>query len=43
MGRAVSARQIRALLEATLDELGWLWCRRLSLLVDELIARQELA
>jgi hypothetical protein len=32
---------IRELIEAALDEIRWTWCRRLSLLLDELIAREE--
>jgi hypothetical protein len=29
------------LLEAVLDSIGWVWCRRTSLLLDELVIRQE--
>jgi hypothetical protein len=37
----MSPRRGRELLEAALDESGWIWCRRSSLLLDELVARQE--
>ncbi len=39
----MKARQVRGLLEAGLDECGWKWCRRLSLLFDELLLREERA
>lgn len=37
----MSARYVRRLLEAALDEIGWPWCRRTSLMLDELLSRQE--
>jgi hypothetical protein len=36
-------RRVRALLEAALDECGWPWCRRASLLLDELLSREDAA
>jgi hypothetical protein len=39
--REVSPRRARALLEAALDEIGWPWCRSISLWLDELVIRQE--
>jgi hypothetical protein len=36
----VTVREIRSLIEVTLDELGWPWCRRL---LDELVRREGLA
>ena len=32
---------IPALLERLLDEIAWPWCRLLSLLIDETVAREE--
>jgi hypothetical protein len=40
-GARLSPRQVRALLEAALDEVSWIWCRRISLLLDALIMRGE--
>ena len=37
----MTPRRVRALLEGLLDELGWVWCRRTSLVVDELLQREE--
>jgi hypothetical protein len=37
----VSARQVRALLERGLDELSWIWCWRISLLIDAVLAREQ--
>jgi hypothetical protein len=37
----VSPARVRALVEAALDESGWPWSRRLSLLLDELVIREE--
>jgi hypothetical protein len=37
----MTARRARALLEAALDSTGWPFCRRCSLLIDELVQRQE--
>ena len=39
----MSPRRVRALLEHVLDELSWIRCRRTSLLLDELIRREESA
>jgi hypothetical protein len=44
----VNAHRVRALLEAALDEVAgpcrrWAWCRRLSLLLDEAVAREDAA
>jgi len=39
----MSPRQVRALLEAALDEVGWRWCRRASLLLDETLISEERA
>ena len=32
---------VRGLLEAVLAEAGWPWCRAVSLLLDELVVREE--
>jgi hypothetical protein len=37
----MTAREIRALIEQFLDEAGWVFSRRVSLLLDELIIREE--
>jgi hypothetical protein len=37
----VNPRPVRELVEAVLDEIAWIWCRRTSLMLDELIARAE--
>jgi hypothetical protein len=37
----VTPREVRALLEAALDEAGWTWCRETSLLLDALLVREE--
>jgi hypothetical protein len=37
----VSAAEARRLLELDLGALGWPWCRRVSLLLDELLLREE--
>jgi hypothetical protein len=37
----VTPRHVRALIESLLDESGWAWRRRLSLLLDELVLREE--
>ena len=37
----MSPRQARALVESALAEAEWPWCRSLSLLLDELVAREE--
>jgi hypothetical protein len=37
----VNPRPVRELVEAVLDEIAWTWCRRISLMLDELIAREE--
>jgi len=34
-------RHVRTLLERLLDEIAWPWCRLLSLLIDETVAREE--
>jgi hypothetical protein len=34
-------RHVHALLERLLDECAWPWCRRLSLLIDETVVREE--
>lgn len=39
----MTVRRVRALLEAALEDMGWPWCRRLSLLLDERLPRQESA
>jgi len=39
----MTPRRARQLLEAALDECGWRWCRRMSLLLDELLLREERA
>jgi hypothetical protein len=39
----VTPRQARVLLEHFLDEAGWVFCRRTSLLIDALIAREAAA
>jgi len=36
-------RHVRALLERLLDEIAWPWCRRLLLLIDETLVREEQA
>ena len=40
---SMTPRRARQLLEAALDECGWRWCRRMSLLLDELLLREERA
>jgi hypothetical protein len=37
----MTPRRVHGLLEGLLDELGWIWSRRTSLLLDELISREE--
>jgi len=37
----LSPRQARALFEVALDAVGWPWSRRISLLIDELLRREE--
>jgi hypothetical protein len=37
----MTARRARGLFEDVLDEYDWRWCRRLSLLLDELVSREE--
>jgi hypothetical protein len=37
----VNPREARGLFEAALDEIDWLFCWRLSLLLDELLVREE--
>jgi hypothetical protein len=36
----VTAREIRALLEAALDELSWPYVRAISLMIDTLLQRE---
>ena len=38
---AMLPRHVRALLERLLDECAWAWCRRLSLLIDKAVVREE--
>jgi hypothetical protein len=33
-------RRVRQLLESALDEVSWIWSRRISLLIDEALARE---
>jgi hypothetical protein len=40
-GAPVTARRMRELIEALLDETGWPWCQRWSLLLDKLLIREE--
>jgi hypothetical protein len=37
----MTSRQARELLEVALDGIAWQWCRAWSLLISELIAREE--
>ena len=41
MAVGVSPRSVRALLEAALDEVRWPWSRGISLLLDELVRRED--
>ena len=38
----MTARAVRALLEAALDEIGWPFTLTISRLLDELILREEI-
>jgi len=37
----VNPRAVRELLESAPDEIRWILCRRISLLIDEAIIREE--
>jgi hypothetical protein len=41
MKSLTTPRRVRALLEAVLDECGWVFCRRVSLLLDELVRSED--
>jgi hypothetical protein len=37
----VTPRRVRAVLEAAPDECGWVFCRRVSLMIDEMLQRED--
>jgi hypothetical protein len=39
--RRLSPRHVRELIEEVMAEIGWHWCERVALLIEELLIREE--